>query len=72
MVNKKKTEIIILKVNEDRKEIEGYLIIKEYKYLGITINVKMKINKNVWNINNKIWEYFTRNYVLNKSYFRVK
>ena len=47
MVNKKKTEIIILKVNEDRKEIEGYLIIKEYKYLGITINVKMKINKNV-------------------------
>ena len=30
MVNKKKSEIIILKVNEDRKEIEGYPIMKEY------------------------------------------
>ena len=45
MVNKKKSEIMILKVNEDRKKIEWYPIIKEYKYLGITINVKMKINK---------------------------
>ncbi len=36
---------MILKGNEDRIEIEGYPVIKEYKYLGITINVKMKINK---------------------------
>ena len=32
----------------------------------------MKINKNICNINNKIGEYFTRNYILNKRYCRVK
>ncbi len=39
---------MILKGNEDRIEIEGYPVIKEYKYLGITINDKMKINKHVF------------------------
>ena len=32
----------------------------------------MKINKYVCNIDKKIGEYFTRNYVLNKTYFNVK
>ena len=32
----------------------------------------MKINKHVDNIDKKIGEYFTRNYVLNKRYFSVK
>ena len=32
----------------------------------------MKINKQVDNIDKKIGEYFTRNYVLNKRYFSVK
>ena len=32
----------------------------------------MKINKHVCNIDKKIGEYFTRNYVLNKRYFSVK
>ena len=32
----------------------------------------MKINKQVCNIDKKIREYFTRNYVLNKRYFCVK
>ena len=32
----------------------------------------MKINKHVCNIDKKIGEYFTRNYVLNKTYFNVK
>ena len=50
------------KDNEDRIEIEGYPDIKEYKYLVITINNKMKINKQVCNIDKKIGEYFTRNY----------
>ena len=71
-VNKKKSGIMILKGNEDRLEIEGHPVIKEYKYLGIIINDKMKINKHVCNIDKKIGEYFTRNYVLNKRYFSVK
>ena len=33
---------MILKGNEDRIEIEGYPIIKEYKYLRIIINDKWK------------------------------
>ncbi len=72
MVNKKKSGIMIIKGNEDRNEIEGYPVIKRYKYLGITIDDKMKINKHVGNIDKKIGEYFTRNYVLNKRYFSVK
>ena len=32
----------------------------------------MKINKQVCNIDKKIREYFTRNYILNKRYFCVK
>ena len=32
----------------------------------------MKINKHVCNFDKKIGEYFTRNYVLNKTYFNVK
>ena len=69
---KKKNGIMILKGNEDRIETERYPVIKEYKYLGNKINNKMKINKYVCNIDKKIGEYFTRNYVLNKRYFSVK
>ena len=49
---------MILKGTDNRNEIEGYSIIKQYKYLGITIDNKMKINSN-----KKIFEYFTRNHV---------
>ena len=52
---------MILKGNEDRIEIEGYRVIKEYNYLGITINDTIKINKYVCNIDKKIGEYFSRN-----------
>ncbi len=48
---------MILKGNEDRLEIEGYPVIKKIKYLGITINFKMKINKYVGNIDKKIGEF---------------
>ena len=51
---------MILKCNEDRIETEGYPVIKEYNYLGITINDKMKINKHVCNIDKKIGKYFTK------------
>ncbi len=53
-------------------KIEWYPVIKEYKYLGITINDKIKINKHVYNIDKKIGKYFARNYILNKIYFSVK
>ena len=36
------------------------------------MNNKIKINKHVCNIDKKIWEYFRRNYILNKRYFSVK
>ena len=63
---------MILKGINDRSEIEGYSIIKQYKYLGITIDNKMKINNHIGIIDKKLNEYFTRNYVLNKRYFSVK
>ena len=63
---------MILKGRDDRSEIEGYPIIKQYKQLGITIDNKMKINSHIGIINKKLNEYFTRNYVLNKRYFNVK
>ena len=71
-INKKKRSIMILKSTGDRNEIEGYPIIKQYKYLDITFDNKMKINSHIDIINKKLSEYFTRNYVLNKRYFSVK
>ena len=35
---------MILKDIDEKNEIEGYLIIKQYKYLGITIDNLMKFN----------------------------
>ena len=63
---------MILKSTDDRSEIEGYPIIKQYKNLGITIDNKMKINSHIGIIDKKLSEYFTSNYVLNKRYFNVK
>ena len=45
---------MILKGINDRSEIEGYSIIKQYKYLGITIDNKMKINSHVGIIDKKL------------------
>ena len=45
---------VIIKGNEYRLEIEEYPVIKKYKYLGITIDNKMKINKYVCNIDKKL------------------
>jgi len=72
MVNKNKSGIMVIKGTETNSKIEGYPVIKEYKYLGITINNKLQINKHVGNINKKLNEYFTRNYILNKRLFSVK
>ena len=53
-------------------EIEGYPIITEYKYLGIIIDNKLKITNHIGNIDKKLKEYFSRNFILNKRYFSVK
>ena len=72
-VNKKKSGIMILKNDaNDGNEIEDFPIIKEYKYLGITIDNKMRINSHIGMIDKKLNEYFKRNYILNKRYFSVK
>ena len=63
---------MVIKGKEEDVEIEGYPVITEYKYLGITIDNKLKIVKHIGNIDKKLNEYFTRNYVLNKRYFSVK
>jgi len=38
---------MILKVTDDKNEIEGYTIIKQYKYLVIIIDNKLKINYHI-------------------------
>ena len=57
---------------KEKDNIEGYPIIKEYKYLGILINDKMNIQNHIGSIDKKLDEYFQKNYVLNKRYFSVK
>jgi len=56
----------------DGNEIEDFPIIKKYKYLGIIIDNKIRINSHIGMIYKKLNEYFKRNYVLNKRYFSVK
>ena len=36
---------MLIKEIEEESEIEGYPVIKEYKYLGINIDNKLKITK---------------------------
>jgi len=71
-VNKNKSGIMVIKGKEEDVEIEGYPVITEYKYLGITIDNKLKIAKHIGNIDKKLNEYFSRNFILNKRYFSVK
>ena len=72
-VNKNKSGIMILKNDiKEKDNIDGYPIIKEYKYLGILINDKMNIQNHIGNIDKKLDEYFKKNFILNKRYFSVK
>ena len=71
-VNKNKSGIVLIKRIEEETEIEGYPVITEYKYLGILIDNKLKITKHKGNIDKKLNEYFSRNFILNKRYFSVK
>ena len=71
-VNKNKSGIFVVKGKEQNDNIEGYPIIKEYKYLGILINDKLNIQNHIGLINKKLSEYFRKNYFLNQRYFSVK
>ena len=72
-VNKNKSGIMILKNDiKEKDNIDGYPIIREYKYLGILINFKMNIQNHIGMINKKLDEYFKKNFILNKRYFSVK
>ena len=44
----------------------------EYRYLGVLITNKMGIKKQIGIIDNKLDEYFNRNYMLNQRYFSAK
>ena len=63
---------MVIKGIEEEIEIEGYPVITEYKYLGIIIDNKLRITKHIGNIDKKLKEYFSRNFILNKRYFSVK
>ena len=71
-VNRNKSGIFVVKGKEQNDNIEGYPIIKEYKYLGILINDKLNIQNHIGLINKKLSEYFRKNYFLNQRYFSVK
>ena len=64
--------MILINDIKEKDNIEGYPIIKEYKYLGILINDKMNIQNHIGNIDKKLDEYFRKNFILNKRYFSVK
>ena len=70
--NKNKTGIMLIKGIEEDIGIEGYPVITEYIYLGIMIANKLRITKNIDNIDKKLKEYFRINFILNKRYFSVK
>jgi len=58
-INKKKILIMILKSKNDRNEIEGYPIIKQYKY-GLKIYNNMKINSHIGIIDKNLGKYFKK------------
>ena len=57
-INKKKSGIIIHKKNskrsKKRKEVKGYPIVNEYKYLGVYIDSKMSFRPHLEYIRKKI------------------
>ena len=62
---------MLIKGTKNDEYIMDYPVIREYKYLEILINNKLGINKHIGNIDKKLNEYFSRNYI-NKRYFNDK
>ena len=63
---------MLIKGIEEDESIQEYPVIKDYKYLDILIDNKIKITKHIGNIDKKLNEYFSRNFILNKRYFSNK
>jgi hypothetical protein len=70
-LNKKKSGIIVLNNHEELKAIviEGIPVVKSYKYLGVLIDDKLKIDKHITEIEEKVKTYFIRYNWLKKRYF---
>ena len=47
-VNKNKSRVMLIKYLEEDEFIQEYPVIKEYKYLGIIIDNKLKITQIYW------------------------
>ena len=60
-VIRKKRDIFVVKGEEQNDNVEGYPILKEYKYLGILIDKKLNIQNHILLINKKSNEYFRKN-----------
>jgi hypothetical protein len=69
-INKNKSGIIILQHNNNKdKNINGYPLKNQYKYLGITINYNLDPTNHLYNINRKLEDYLKRNQSLLKKFF---
>ena len=53
-IYKNKSGIMLIKGIEEDVEIEGYPVMREYKYLGIMIDNKLGITKYIGNIDKKL------------------
>jgi hypothetical protein len=73
MINKKKSGILIVDCQKtERKEIEGYPVKVNYKYLGIILNKAIDPRGSVILINNKLKGYLKRNDWIVKRFFTPK
>jgi hypothetical protein len=68
-VNKKKSGVMLLYNETQEKEILGFPIVDNYKYLGVTINYKMKCPLHLYKTKTKLNQYITRNKKLLHKYF---
>ena len=73
IINKNKSGIIILQHNNNKdKNINGYPLKNQYKYLGIMFNYNLDPTNHLYNINRKLSDYLKRNQWLLKKYFSAK
>ena len=72
MVNKKKSGILVIQGKEDRKEINGYPIVKRYKYLGVLIDSQLNCKDHIQSVRKRLESYFSRNFMINSRFFSVK
>jgi hypothetical protein len=71
-VNKKKSGIMCIQGKAKEKTIRDYPVVKEYKYLGILINDKLRCDSHITNINDKLKQYIKRNFMLQQTKFSIR